>query len=81
MTWNGVGAFASEADGPARKGARPGCINMDQQLPLTGITHAEYKRGETDGNGHVSRVMTLVNNIFPRVADGFDAVAWSRGIS
>jgi quercetin dioxygenase-like cupin family protein len=33
------------------------------------------------GKGHVTRILTPVNNIFLRVADGFDVVAWSRGES
>ncbi len=81
MTWNGVAAFAWAAEVPATETAPAGRINMDQQVPLTGMTYAEYKRGETDGKGQVASILTPVNNIFPRVADGFDFVAWSRGES
>lgn len=31
------------------------------------------------GKGHVTRILSPVNNIFLRVPDGFDVVAWSRG--
>jgi hypothetical protein len=31
------------------------------------------------GKGHITRILSPVNNIFIRVADGFDVVAWSRG--
>jgi len=31
------------------------------------------------GKGHITRILTPVSNIFIRVADGFDVVAWSRG--
>lgn len=31
------------------------------------------------GKGHVTRILSPVNNIFIRVADGFDVVAWARG--
>lgn len=31
------------------------------------------------GKGHVTRILSPVNNIFIRVAEGFDVVAWSRG--
>ena len=33
------------------------------------------------GKGHVTRILSPVNNIFIRVADGFDVVAWARGES
>jgi hypothetical protein len=33
------------------------------------------------GQGHITRIMSPVSNIFIRVADGFDIVAWSRGQS
>jgi len=31
------------------------------------------------GKGHVTRILTPVNNVFLRVADGFDVVAWAKG--
>jgi quercetin dioxygenase-like cupin family protein len=31
------------------------------------------------GKGHITRILSPVTNIFIRVADGFDVVAWSRG--
>ncbi len=34
---------------------------------------------DLQGKGHITRILTPVNNIFIRVADGFDVVAWSRG--
>lgn len=33
------------------------------------------------GKGHVTRILSPVNNVFVRVADGFDVVAWARGES
>ncbi len=34
---------------------------------------------DLEGKGHITRILTPVTNIFIRVADGFDVVAWSRG--
>lgn len=34
---------------------------------------------DLQGKGHITRILTPVNNVFIRVADGFDVVAWSRG--
>jgi uncharacterized cupin superfamily protein len=34
---------------------------------------------DLQGKGHITRILTPVTNIFVRVADGFDVVAWSRG--
>jgi quercetin dioxygenase-like cupin family protein len=34
---------------------------------------------DLQGKGHITRILTPVTNIFIRVADGFDIVAWSRG--
>jgi quercetin dioxygenase-like cupin family protein len=34
---------------------------------------------DLQGKGHITRILTPVTNIFIRVADGFDVVAWSRG--
>jgi uncharacterized cupin superfamily protein len=34
---------------------------------------------DLQGKGHITRILTPVTNIFVRVADGFDIVAWSRG--
>jgi quercetin dioxygenase-like cupin family protein len=34
---------------------------------------------DLQGKGHITRILSPVNNIFIRVADGFDVVAWSRG--
>lgn len=31
------------------------------------------------GKGHITRILSPVNNVFIRVADGFDVVAWARG--
>ena len=31
------------------------------------------------GKGHITRILTPVTNIFVRVPDNFDVVAWSRG--
>jgi len=34
---------------------------------------------DLQGKGHITRILTPVTNLFVRVADGFDVVAWSRG--
>jgi quercetin dioxygenase-like cupin family protein len=34
---------------------------------------------DLQGKGHITRILTPVTNIFIRVADGFDVVAWSKG--
>ena len=34
---------------------------------------------DLQGKGHITRILTPVNNIFIRVAEGFDVVAWSKG--
>jgi quercetin dioxygenase-like cupin family protein len=34
---------------------------------------------DLQGKGHITRILSPVTNIFIRVADGFDVVAWSRG--
>ena len=34
---------------------------------------------DLQGKGHITRILTPVTNVFIRVADGFDVVAWSRG--
>lgn len=34
---------------------------------------------DLQGKGHVTRILSPVNNVFLRVADGFDVVAWARG--
>jgi quercetin dioxygenase-like cupin family protein len=34
---------------------------------------------DLQGKGHITRILTPVTNIFIRVADGFDVVAWTRG--
>jgi quercetin dioxygenase-like cupin family protein len=34
---------------------------------------------DLQGKGHITRILTPVTNIFIRVADGFDVVAWARG--
>jgi quercetin dioxygenase-like cupin family protein len=34
---------------------------------------------DVQGKGHITRILTPVTNLFVRVADGFDVVAWSRG--
>jgi quercetin dioxygenase-like cupin family protein len=34
---------------------------------------------DQQGKGHITRILTPVTNLFIRVADGFDVVAWSRG--
>jgi len=34
---------------------------------------------DLQGKGHITRILTPVTNIFVRVADNFDVVAWSRG--
>jgi hypothetical protein len=34
---------------------------------------------DLQGQGHITRILTPVTNIFIRVADGFDVVAWARG--
>ncbi len=34
---------------------------------------------DLQGKGHITRILTPVNNVFLRVADGFDVMAWSRG--
>ena len=34
---------------------------------------------DMQGKGHITRILTPVTNLFVRVADGFDVVAWSRG--
>jgi len=34
---------------------------------------------DLQGKGHITRILTPVTNIFIRVADNFDVVAWSRG--
>jgi hypothetical protein len=34
---------------------------------------------DLQGKGHITRILTPVTNLFIRVADGFDVVAWSRG--
>lgn len=34
---------------------------------------------DLEGKGHITRILTPVTNIFIRVADGFDVVAWSKG--
>src|SRR5580658_2223027 len=36
---------------------------------------------DLQGKGHITRILTPVTNLFIRVADGFDVVAWSRGES
>lgn len=34
---------------------------------------------DQQGKGHVTRILSPVTNIFIRVADGFDVVAWANG--
>lgn len=34
---------------------------------------------DLQGKGHITRILSPVNNVFIRVADSFDVVAWSRG--
>jgi hypothetical protein len=34
---------------------------------------------DLQGKGHITRILSPVDNVFLRVADGFDVVAWSRG--
>lgn len=34
---------------------------------------------DLQGKGHITRILSPVNNVFLRVADGFDVVAWARG--
>ncbi len=34
---------------------------------------------DLQGKGHITRILTPVTNIFIRVAEGFDVVAWTRG--
>jgi quercetin dioxygenase-like cupin family protein len=34
---------------------------------------------DLQGKGHITRILSPVTNIFIRVADGFDVVAWSHG--
>jgi hypothetical protein len=34
---------------------------------------------DLQGKGHITRILSPVTNLFIRVADGFDVVAWSRG--
>jgi len=34
---------------------------------------------DLQGKGHITRILSPVTNIFIRVADSFDVVAWSRG--
>jgi uncharacterized cupin superfamily protein len=34
---------------------------------------------DLQGKGHITRILSPVNNIFIRVADGFDVVAWASG--
>jgi len=34
---------------------------------------------DLQGKGHITRILTPVTNLFVRVADGFDVVAWARG--
>lgn len=36
---------------------------------------------DLQGKGHITRILSPVNNVFIRVADGFDVVAWARGDS
>ncbi len=36
---------------------------------------------DLQGKGHITRILSPVTNLFIRVADGFDIVAWSRGES
>lgn len=33
------------------------------------------------GKGHITRILSPVNNVFIRVAEGFDVVAWAKGDS
>jgi quercetin dioxygenase-like cupin family protein len=34
---------------------------------------------DLQGKGHITRILTPVNNVFIRVAEGFDVVAWAKG--
>jgi hypothetical protein len=34
---------------------------------------------DLQGKGHITRILTPVTNLFIRVADGFDVVAWANG--
>jgi len=34
---------------------------------------------DLQGKGHITRILTPVTNLFVRVADGFDLLAWARG--
>jgi quercetin dioxygenase-like cupin family protein len=34
---------------------------------------------DVQGKGHITRILTPVTNVFIRVADGFDVVAWAKG--
>jgi uncharacterized cupin superfamily protein len=34
---------------------------------------------DLQGKGHITRILSPVNNVFIRVADGFDVVSWARG--
>jgi quercetin dioxygenase-like cupin family protein len=34
---------------------------------------------DLQGKGHITRILTPVTNLFIRVADGFDVVAWAQG--
>lgn len=64
-------------------------ISMSGEIEVevsNGIKHAIHAGDivfleDLQGKGHITRILTPVTNIFIRVADGFDVVAWSRGES
>jgi hypothetical protein len=64
-------------------------ISMSGEIEVEvsgGKTHAIHAGDivfleDLQGKGHITRILTPVTNLFVRVADGFDVVAWSRGES
>jgi hypothetical protein len=62
-------------------------ISMSGEIEVevsNGIKHAIHAGDivfleDLQGKGHITRILTPVTNIFIRVAEGFDVVAWSRG--
>jgi hypothetical protein len=62
-------------------------ISMSGEIEVevsNGVKHAIHTGDivfleDLQGKGHITRILTPVTNIFIRVADGFDIVAWSRG--
>ena len=62
-------------------------ISMSGEIEVEvsgGKTHAIHAGDivfleDLQGKGHITRILTPVTNLFIRVADGFDVVAWARG--